>query len=545
MAQEVQKKPTLELTREDKLKIIRRCMQDPAFFIESFCTVSHPMKGAVPFKLYPFQKDCIREFQANRFNIVLKSRQLGLSTVTAAYVAWLLLFKEHKSVLTIATKLGTAANLVKKVKFMISKLPPWLIISDITKNNANILEFANGSFIKAASTSGDAGRSEALSLLVIDEAAIIEGLDELWAGLYPTISTGGSCIAISSPKGIGNWFHKTWVDAQEGKNDFNTIMLPWTVHPERDEEWFRNETKQFSLRYIAQEYECNFDMSGDTFLETSDIMWLESMIKPPKYKTGDENSIWIWKTYDPTKKYFLTADVARGDGADNSTFMVFEQQTFECVAEFYDKVKPDHLALKINDVGREYGNALCIIESNSYGDHTLTELEKLQYPNIYYSYGNSHEIVDPSDVYGATNVKAGLYTSTKLRLFMISKLEEYIRNKNVLLYSSRLVEEMKKFIWKNGKAQSAKSSNDDLIMSLAIACYIKDMVFRVNVADIEYDRAALKSVYVSSSQFNVTMPGQISTGVLDRFGNKIINSKSLQKEKLGNNIRYSRQIFIG
>lgn len=538
-------KTKIELSKEDKIKIIKRCMQDPVFFIENFCTVSHPMRGAVPFKLYPFQKDCIKEFQTNRFNIVLKSRQLGLSTVTAAYVAWLMLFREQKAILTVATKLGTAANLVKKVKFMMKQIPSWLLISPIAKDNANIFELGNGSFIKAASTSSDAGRSEALSLLVIDEAALIEGLDELWAGLYPTITTGGSCIAISSPKGIGNWFHKTWVDAEKGENDFNTINLPWQVHPERDDEWFRNETKNFSVRYIAQEYECNFDMSGDTFLDTSDILWMESLVKEPKYKTGQNNEVWIWQTYDPTKKYFMTSDVSRGDGADNSTFLIFEQNTFECVAEFYGKAKPDILATYINQFGREYGNALSIVESNSYGDHCLTELEKLGYPNIYYSYANSHEIVDPSDVWGATDVKAGLYTSAKVRLFMISKLEEYIRNKHVLCYSSRLMDEMKKFIWKNGKAQSTKTAHDDLIMSLAMAAYIKDMIFRVNITDIEYDRAALKSVFVSSNKMVVSMPGQIQSGVLDRYGNIIMNPKTLQTNKSSGNMRMSRQIFIG
>jgi phage FluMu gp28-like protein len=79
------------------------------------------------------------------------------------------------------------------------------------------LSLANGSQIQAASTSGDAGRSEALSLLVIDEAAHVENLDELWAGLYPTISTGGRVIALSTPNGVGNWFHKTYTEAAREK----------------------------------------------------------------------------------------------------------------------------------------------------------------------------------------------------------------------------------------------------------------------------------------------------------------------------------------
>ena len=73
-----------------------------------------------------------------------------------------------------------------------------------TIDNRTSFELSNGSQIKAASTSGDAGRSEALSLLIIDEAAHIDGLDDLWTGLYTTLSRGGRCIALSTPNGAGN-----------------------------------------------------------------------------------------------------------------------------------------------------------------------------------------------------------------------------------------------------------------------------------------------------------------------------------------------------
>ena len=131
----------------------------------------------------------------------------------AAYVCWMMLFHRDKNVLVVATKLGTATNLVKKIKAIHKHLPPWLKISEISIDNRTSFELSNGSQVKASSTSGDAGRSEALSLLVVDEAAFVEGMEELWAGLYPTLSTGGRCIALSTPNGVGNWFHKTYTEA--------------------------------------------------------------------------------------------------------------------------------------------------------------------------------------------------------------------------------------------------------------------------------------------------------------------------------------------
>ena len=155
----------------------------------------------------------------------------------------------------------------------------------------------NGSQIKASSTSGDAGRSEALSLLVIDEAAHVDGLDELWMGLYPTLSTGGRCIALSTPNGVGNWFHKTYSEADNKSNDFFPTKLPWEVHPDRDKAWFEKETRNMSRREIAQELECNFNMSGETVIHSEDIEKLEVAVVDPKWKAGFDRNFYIWEEY--------------------------------------------------------------------------------------------------------------------------------------------------------------------------------------------------------------------------------------------------------
>ena len=193
-------------SKQEIVKEILKSGKDPVYFINNYCRISHPMKGLISFKTYPYQDDLLRDFNDYRFTVILKARQLGISTITAAYCVWMMLFHRDKNVLVMATKFGTASNLVKKVKAMMKNLPPWIRISDIKVDNRSSFELGNGSQIKATSTSGDAGRSEALSLLVIDEAAHVDGLDELWTGLYPTLSTGGRCIALSTPNGVGNWF---------------------------------------------------------------------------------------------------------------------------------------------------------------------------------------------------------------------------------------------------------------------------------------------------------------------------------------------------
>ena len=179
---------SFSLTKEQILKEIVKSGKDPVYFINNYAKISHPMRGLIPFKTYDFQTDLISDFNDNRFTVILKARQLGISTITAAYVAWMMMFHRDKNVLVIATKFGTAANLVKKVKSIHRHLPEWLKIASIAIDNRTSFELTNGSQIKASSTSSDAGRSEALSLLVIDEAAHVDGLEELWP-LYRAFNT--------------------------------------------------------------------------------------------------------------------------------------------------------------------------------------------------------------------------------------------------------------------------------------------------------------------------------------------------------------------
>ena len=145
----------MSLTKSEAMKEIVRCGKDPVYFLTKYAKITEPMRGLIPFDLYPFQEDVIRQFQDNRFNIILKARQLGLSTSVAGYVCWLILFHRSKNVLVVATKLQSATNLVKKIKQIHKHLPPWLKIADITINNRTSFELSNASQVKASSTSGD------------------------------------------------------------------------------------------------------------------------------------------------------------------------------------------------------------------------------------------------------------------------------------------------------------------------------------------------------------------------------------------------------
>ena len=499
---------TFKLSKEQAIKEILKSGKDSTYFVNNFCRIPHAIHGLIRFDTYPFQDDLLRNFENHRYNIVLKARQMGISTIVASYIVWLVLFHKHKNILVIATQLKTATNLVRKVKEMVKNLPDWMQIASMTVDNRTSFELSNGSVVKASSTSEDAGRSEALSLLVIDEAAHVEGLDDLWTGLYPTISTGGRCIALSTPNGVGNWFHETYINSIEGVNMFVPTNLPWDEHPDRDQEWFENETKNMSKRKIAQEYECNFNASGETVIHPDDIMRIEKICCEPKYKTGYDRNYWIWEEYKPEKKYLLVADVARGDGADFSVYHIINITDMEVVAEYKGKPNIDDFSTILYTAGHEYGNCLLVVENNNIGYSVLEKLIDLDYPNLYYSVKGTHEYLDQVQAIGNNSAIAGFTTSMKTRPLIIAKLEEFVRNNILKIQSGRLLNELKTFIWRNGKPQAMKGYNDDLVMAMAIACWVRDTAIIANKRNEEYQRAMLDSMVYTNTKFNTQMKGQ-------------------------------------
>jgi hypothetical protein len=414
----------------------------------------------------------------NRYNIVLKARQLGLSTVTAGYAVWMLIFHKNANILVIATKLKTAKNFLKKCKYMIENLPPWMKqFFEIVKNDAQTLETSKGSQLQAVPTSEDAGRSEALSLLIVDEAAFVRDFDELWKGLQPTLSTGGSAILLSTPNGTGNKFYDIWRDAEKGDNDFNPIKLPWSVHPERDEKWFKQQTRNMTKKDIAQEHECNFLASGDTFLDSAVLEFIHDSIKNPIRREGIDRQIWVWKDPQPKHKYIVSADVARGDAKDYSAFHVIDAEIGEQVAEYQGRLPPDRFAEMLDQVGRRYNNAVLCPENNSIGYATIQKLCELKYPNIYsrsrrtldlWSYEKSTDTLRPSG-------DLGMFTSGGRRVNILTKLEELLRNQKIKIYSQRTYAELQTFVWISENKVGAQGRNhDDLVMSLAIGLWLVD-----------------------------------------------------------------------
>ncbi len=482
----------MALTKKEQVEEVLKCGKDPIYFIKNYLYIQHPTKGRLPFRLYPFQEECIESFLDYKYNIVLKSRQLGLSTTTAAYCLWMALFRQDANILLMATKLEVGKGMIEKIRTAFKMLPAWMLnlleLKVPDAESVKYIKFTNGSKITAIPTAKDAARGEAVTLLVIDEAAHIENLEELWMGLWSTVSTGGRAIVFSTPKGR-NYFQQLWVGAEVpelepnkvgqickgvGKNGFHGIKLPWFVHPERDDEWFDAQSRALDARGVAQELLCSFEGSSLTFFSQTSIDYVRNLSFPPVSFTGPEGKgmdLQIWKNAEEGHQYVLSADVARGDAEDYSAFHVFDITKSEVVAEYLGKIPPDRFGEWLIEVGKKYNMALIVAEKNTVGIATAIKLRDSGYPNLYYDeeLANKMLTMTPDE---KKDCLPGFTITPKNREKILENLEQVIRNNHLRLYSTRFVSEMESFIWNGKRGQALKKRHDDLIMAMAIGLQV-------------------------------------------------------------------------
>ena len=476
-----------------------KCAQDPAYFMKKYCMIQHPIRGKIPFDLYDFQEKSVREFKDHRFNIILKSRQLGISTLTAGYSLWMMTFFQDKNILVIATKQEVAKNLVTKVRVMHANLPSWLRQPCVEDNKLN-LRYRNGSQIKAVSSGPEAARSEALSLLILDEAAFIDKIDEIWTASQQTLTTGGSCIALSTPNGVGNWFHRTWIEAEEARGMFNPIKLHWSVHPDRNEDWRKEQDTLLGPSSAAQECDCDFLTSGTGVI---DPIILEKLRKnnciEPVEKRGIDANMWVWEQPNYNKDYIVCADVGRGDSADYSAFHVIELESMTQVAEYKGRINTKDFGNMLVSVATEYNDALLIVENNNIGWATIQQIIDRDYPNLFYTskdlqYVDVQHQVTNKHYREEKKMVAGFSTTSKTRPLIISKLEEFFREESVVVRSNRLIDELLTFVYINNRAQAMTGYNDDLVMSFAIGLWVRDTALRLRTQGVELTKKTLSKM---------------------------------------------------
>lgn len=489
--------------KEQLKKRYIQCATDPAFFIRNYVYIQNPVLGRVKFNLFDFQYGVLLQFLKNPSEtfMILKSRQLGLSTLVAAYALWLMLFHSDKNVVALATTQATAKNLITKIKFAYDNLPKWLQVPTVEKNKLSI-KFTNGSGAKAMSSNPESARSEAVSLLLVDEAAFIDNIEPTYTAAQQTLATGGRSIILSTPNGVGNWFHRKWQEAEQKRTSWIPIKLKWDVHPERDQTWRDQQDEELGEKMAAQECDCSFLTSGFGVYENRDLKWyLENTVEEPIEKRGRNKTYWLWDVPNYEKTYLVTADVARGDGSDYSTFHVFDIETFDQVAEFEDKVTTKEFAHILKTAGHEWNDAIILVEANNMGWGVLEDLIEMGYPNVYHSPGNVD--ITPDEYikqFEEGNLKPGLYISSRTRPLVVDKGKLFIRSKDIKIRSRRLINQCFVFVYKGGKERAQDGYNDDLVMAFNNGAYVRDVALKYRSQGMNLARASMDAFGILNSR---------------------------------------------
>jgi hypothetical protein len=476
-------------TQQQQEEETYKCIKSFSYFCHKFIKILHPTKGLVPFVIFKYQSRVIKDYEDNRFNIISKFRQGGLTTVTLLYGLYKVLFTLDFSMMLISKSDREAVEAGYIVDRAVENLPDWLRPKKDGKWNDHLKQVTEtGGSLRFYSP--EAARGKSVAFICLDEAAFIDDMDKHWRAMYPVLSTGGKCSIISTVNGTGNYYYELYMAAKEKRNKFHVIDIDYDEHPfynsKNNPEWAEEQKAQLGEKGFLQEILRVFLGSGDTYIPGRELARLDEEVKNnyPKRKLfskyqnrnknddpemNDENkgALWIWKEPIANKEYYFGIDCSEGVGADNSCIQVFDIEAKEQVSEFYsNNITPYEFAQVIYELAILYNNALLIIEEMSAGLSVINTLQnELYYDNFHYNNPDSK------------NARIGIKTTSANRPLILTSFQTAILQKSIKINSFRLLQEMNCFEYNNTtkRPEAQKGKHDDAIMALSMCLYVMNM----------------------------------------------------------------------
>ncbi len=450
-----------------------KCKKDPIYFAMNYIKIISLDEGLVPFSMYDFQKEILRDFHENRFNIAKLPRQTGKSTTVVAYLLYYAIFYDSVNIGILANKASTARELLGRLQLAYENLPKWMQHGILVWNKGNV-ELENGSKILAASTSASAVRGMSFNILFLDEFAFVPNhvAEQFFASVYPTITSGKSTkvIIISTPNGM-NHFYKMWEDARRGKNDYITNEVHWSQVPGRDAKWKEETIKNTSPRQFAQEFECDFLGSADTLISPAKLQNI-----PFHDPIASNAGLDVYKRVQKDHEYIVTVDVARGIGGDYSAFIVFDITTvpYKIVAKYRNnEIKPVLFPSVIFQVCKEYNNPYVLVEVNDIGESIAATLNyDLEYPNVLMCAmrGRAGQVVGQG--FSGNKTQLGVKMSVTVKKIGCANLKAIVEEDKLLFNDFQIFQELTTFVQKKQAWEADEGYHDDLVMCMVLFAWL-------------------------------------------------------------------------
>jgi len=499
----------LNFTKEE-IEEYLRCADDPIYFIESYCKIVTLDHGLQPFKLYDCQKNKVKIIHENRKVILMEGRQQGKTTTSAAYILWYTLFQGSKTVAILANKATAAREVLYRYQIMYENLPTWLQQGVTTWNKGDIA-LENGSIVFTAATSASGIRGKSVNLLYVDEAAIIPNnvAEQFFTSVYPTISAGETTKILLSSTPLGyNHFWKFWNDADNDRNGFVNLFIPYWDIPGRDDAWASEQRRLLGELKFNQEVLCNFLGSSLTLIASDSIAQMSA--SPIIYQ---KDGLDIYENVEKDHAYCIVADTAKGVGGDYSAFQILDitKMPYRIVGKYRNnQISPLLYPSILYRVGREYNEAYVLIEINSSEQVAEILYAEYEYENII-SVSRTPQGQVVNGGFGGNKTQLGVITDKKVKRIGCSNFKSLVEGKKLIINDADTIAEISTFIEKRSSYSADEGYHDDLVMPLVLFSWLTTNSYFKELTNINI-RKELYEARIKMIEEEVTPFGFINNG---------------------------------
>ena len=463
------------------LAAARMTMRDS--LIEEWLKIRTKGNGQAGLRLNRAQREYSR--QCTRQNIVLKARQLGITTYVAARFFVQTITRSGTLTLQVAHNRESAEDIFRIVRRFWDRLPEELHSGALRASRCNARQIVfpelDSEYCVAAAEE-NAGRGRTIHHLHCSELSRWgRQAEEALASLRAAVVPDGEIVIESTPNGAGGLFYEEWQGAAE--TGYRRHFFPWwfdagyaietgKLNPRLTEEerelraahglkenqiaWRRRQwasLREFAPQEYAEDEATCFLASGESVFDLAALAEAQRHAGDA-VETRDNQRLAIWLPAQPGREYVIGVDPAGGGvEGDYSSAEVTDRELGAQCAELHGHFTPRELAKRLADLGREYNTALVAVERNNHGHGVLACLRHLDYPRVFAQKGQD-----------------GWLTTAVSRPAMIENLASALIAEPGLFRSSRLLHECRTFVrHADGTTGAASGTHDDCVMAMAIA----------------------------------------------------------------------------
>ena len=487
---------------DEEIREIKKCAKDIVYFANTYCTVMTD-EGLQTINLRPYQENMLRQFQAERFNICLASRQVGKTICSSIFIAWYSVFNFDKNSLILSNKGATTREIIDKGKTILEHLP-FFIKPGTLKWDVFNSKFDNGCRIIGQTTTKKAAIGFTIHLLFMDEFAHIPAnfVNTFYENVYPTVSASANSkvIITSTPNGF-NKFYDIYNAADKGLSEYIPFRVDWWDVPGRDDKWMRQEVANLgSDEAFNRQYGNQFIAGSSLLLGAASLQKLtENQIEfkhkeIPEFDDAEiDYSGLLWQpgfNLDEIEEdynyWVFSVDIAEGVGGDYSVINIFQIKMLD-EKDWKGVTTPGSFVdfFGIRQVGRfrsnshtieEFAKTLyilafdlfhsenvkLIIEWNMFGGELIKRMETV-FPQR--NEFDEESVVKFKHRVDAKTKSFGLKVKKDNKPIFCQNFKKYISQNKISIYDKDTVKESSTFGKLPNGSYAGQLGNDDLIMT--------------------------------------------------------------------------------